>query len=208
MSTKARPSRKTRSRGRTRRRKAKRNNNLIWLLGIAGLLLILIGLAIVRSSQQQAVVEARPLETDRLLPLADPVEPIFGWHDMNNLPDPNQAGQVVPADQPQPNVDMPLAEYDFGSIPSGPGNVSQLFHIENRGAEVLEVSNVTTSCGCTTAELSSSVIPPGKRADLTVVFDPDYHDAVGPVKRIVWLETNDPDQPVVEVSFDANVRQR
>ncbi len=72
---------------------------------------------------------------------------------------------------------------------------------------MLEISSVVTSCGCTTANLSSSVISPGTRADLTVVFDPDYHDTVGPVTRVVWLETNDPDQPVVEVGFDANVRK-
>jgi hypothetical protein len=40
-----------------------------------------------------------------------------------------------------------------------------------------------------------------------VVFDPDYHETVGPVTRVVWLETNDPDQPVVEVGFAANVRE-
>jgi hypothetical protein len=114
---------------------------------------------------------------------------------------------VVPPDQPQPNVAVPVVEYDFGSIPSGPGNVSQVFYIQNTGTEVLEISSVVTSCGCTTADLSSSVIPPGTRADLTVVFDPDYHDTGGPVTRVVWLETNDPDQPVVELGFAANVRE-
>jgi thioredoxin reductase len=49
--------------------------------------------------------------------------------------------------------------------------------------------------------LSSSVIPPGTRADLTVVFDLDYHDTEGPVTRVVWLETNDPDQPDVRSSY-------
>jgi len=27
-----------------------------------------------------------------------------------------------------------------------------------------------------------------------------------PVKRVIWLETNDPDQPVVSVGFTANVQ--
>jgi hypothetical protein len=34
-----------------------------------------------------------------------------------------------------------------------------------------------------------------------------WHDTAGPVKRVIWLETNDPAQPVVEVSFTANVRK-
>ncbi len=122
------------------------------------------------------------------------------------MPDPNQVGRVVPPDQPQPDIDLPAAEYDFGVIPPGPGNVSQIFYIQNRGTEPLEISNVVTSCGCTRALLSSSLIPPGTRADLTAIFDPDYHDTVGPVKRVIWLETNDPDQPVAEISFTAVVQ--
>ncbi len=204
MSMKTQPRRTGQSR---RRARSKRGNTWLWLLGLAGLALVIGGLATIRNKQQNAVTGVRPLEVGELLPLAEPVNPIEGWHDMDNMPDPNQVGQVVPPDQPQPNVDVPLAEYDFGTIPSGPGNVSQVFYIQNTGTEVLEIRSVVTSCGCTTANLSSSVIPPGTRADLTVVFDPDYHDTEGPVTRVVWLETNDPDQPVVEVSFTANVRK-
>jgi hypothetical protein len=176
-------------------------------VGVAGLVLAIAGLATIRNNQQNGVSEAGTLEVSELLPLAEPVKPIEGWHDMNNMPDPNQVGQVVSPDQPQSNIDVPVADYDFGTIPPGPGNVSQVFYIQNTGTDVLEIGNVVTSCGCTTANLSSSVIPPGTRADLTVIFDPDYHDTIGPVTRVVWLETNDPDQPVVEVGFAANVRK-
>jgi hypothetical protein len=192
----------------------KRDKNLGWLPGIAGLLLIIGGLGIIinrlpsfQGDWQDDVTDARLLEVDELLPLAEPINPIEGWHDMSNLPDPNQPGRNVPADQPQPNVDVPVSEYDFGAIPPGPGYVSQIFYIQNTGTEVLEISNVTTSCGCTRANLSSSVIPPGTRAELMAIFDPDFHDAKGPVKRVIWLETNDPDWPMVEVSFTANVRK-
>jgi chondroitin AC lyase len=142
-----------------------------------------------------------------LLPLTEPVKPIEGRHDMGNMPDMNQVGQAIPPDQPQPNVDLPVADYDFGLIPAGPEDVSQVFYVQNTGTEPLEIRSVVTSCGCTTATLSSSVIPPGQRADLTVVFNPDFHDTEGPVTRAVWLETNDPDQPVAEVKFAANVRK-
>ncbi len=203
MSTEAQSRRGRASR---RRGRSRRGNTWLWLLGVAGLALVIGGLATIRNKQQNAASVAQPLEVGQLFPLAESVNPIDGWHDMNNMPDPNQVGQVVPPDQPQPNLDVPVADYDFGTIPSGPGNVSQVFYIQNTGTEVLEVSSVVTSCGCTTAHLSSSVIPPGTRADLTVVFDPDYHDTVGPVTRLVWLLTNDPDQPVVEVGLSANVR--
>jgi hypothetical protein len=204
-----------RSRRNTRRVRVKRDKTWGWLPAIAGLLLIIGGLGIILDSLplfqgnwQDNVTDARSLTVDELLPLAEPVKPIEGWHDMSNMPDLNQPGRTVPPDQPQPNADVPIAEYDFGTIPAGPGNVSQVFYIQNTGTEPLEISNVVTSCGCTKANLSSSVILPGTRADLTAIFDPDYHDNTeGPVKRVVWLETNDPDQPVVEVSFTAIVRQ-
>lgn len=186
-----------------------------WLPAIAGLLLIIGGVGIIldrvslfQGNWQDNVTDARSLAADALLPLAEPVNPIEGWHDMGHMPDPNQPGRVVPSDQPQPDIELPVVEYDFGVIPSGPGNVSQVFYIQNTGTEPLEISNVVTSCGCTRALLSSSLIPPGTRANLTAIFDPDYHDTVGPVKRVVWLETNDPDRPVVEVSFTANVHQQ
>jgi hypothetical protein len=67
------------------------------------------------------------------------------------------------------------------------------------------IQNLVTSCGCTTAELSSNVIPPGQRADLTVTFDPDFHPTEGEVVRLVWFATNDPTQPWVEVRFTAEV---
>lgn len=196
-------------------RRSKYSNIQIWLLLIGGVLLITGGLGILldqlpflQPDWVGTVTDARSLTADELLPLAEPIEPIEGWHDMANLPDPNQPGRTLPPDQPQPNADVPIAEYDFGTIPPGPGNVSQVYYIQNTGVEPLEIRNVTTSCGCTRALLSSSIIPPGTRADLTAIFDPDYHDTEGPVKRVIWLETNDPDQPIVEVSFTANVRKK
>ena len=213
MSTKTQHRPTARSRRYTRPTRSKRSNYWNWFFGLGGVLLVIGGLGIILNElslfQQDwlgEVTDARSFEVDGLLPLAEPVDPIEGWHNMANMPDPNQPGRTVPADQPQPNAAVPVAEYDFGTIPSGPGNVSQVFSIQNTGSEPLEISNVVTSCGCTQAILSSSVIPPGRRADLQTIFDPDFHDTTGPVKRVIWLETNDPDQPVVSVGFTANVQ--
>lgn len=181
-------------------------------LGLAGLLLIISGLTLVSRNLPPfltggpgKVAEASPLAANDLLPLAEPVRPIEGWHDMASMPDINQVGEPVLPDQTQPDLDLPISDYDFGSISSGPEDVSQVFYIQNMGTESLEIRSIVTSCGCTTASLSSSVIPAGRRADLTVVFNPDFHDTEGPVTRAIWLETNDPDQPVAEIKFTANV---
>ena len=49
------------------------------------------------------------------------------------------------------------------------------------------------------------MIPPDRRADLTVTFDADAHDTRGEVTRLVWFATNDPTQPWVEVQITADV---
>ena len=79
--------------------------------------------------------------------------------------------------------------------------------MQNTGTAGLEISNLVTSCGCTVAELSSSVIPPGERADLAVTFDADYHPTSGVVTRLVWFATNDPTQPWIEMRIDADVQR-
>ncbi len=96
MSTKAQSNRATASRRHARRSRSKRGNTWLWLLGVAGLVLVIGGLAMVRNIQQNAVTEARPPEPGDLLPLAEAVNPIDGWHDMNNMPDPNQVARWCP----------------------------------------------------------------------------------------------------------------
>lgn len=83
--------------------------------------------------------------------------------------------------------------------------MAHVFAVQNTGNDDLVISNLVTSCGCTTAELTSNVIPPGKRADLTVYFDADYHQTRGEVVRLVWFATNDPTYPWAEVRLTANV---
>lgn len=85
-------------------------------------------------------------------------------------------------------------------------DVTHIFAVQNAGEADLVISNLVTSCGCTTAGLSSSVIPPGQRADLTVTFDANFHPTQGEVTRLVWFATNDPTQPWVEVRVTADVR--
>lgn len=144
------------------------------------------------------------LEPAGLLPLTDPVAPIHGFHDMPRIPNGPVPTRQVPADEPQPNIDLPVLRWDWGLIPRKPV-VQVAFPIQNTGTNPLLITSVVTSCGCTTADLSSSLIPPGTRADLLVVFDPNFHETSGLVTRIIWLETNDPDMPQVELRLDANV---
>ncbi len=114
--------------------------------------------------------------------------------------------------------------YDWGEIKINGGNVSREFTIENRGTEILKLTNVKTSCACTNAQItvdgkvspyfgmhstSSWVgeVEPGKSATLNVIFDPLFHgpEAVGPIERLVAVETNDTQNPTLEFDLTGNV---
>jgi hypothetical protein len=140
-----------------------------------------------------------------LLPLAEAGRPLRGDHDMALIPQQTPAPQPVPPDVPLPRLDMPDVTHGFGGIPRRQ-DVAHIFAVQNTGTADLVISNLVTSCGCTIAELSSSVIPPGQRADLTVTFDPDFHETQGEVVRLVWFATNDPTYPWVEVRITADVQ--
>lgn len=190
-------------------RSSRRPSDSAVLTVMVGVTILVLGVIVLlnwASNRALAPVEASvAVEPSALLPLAAPVNPVVGGHDMNNMPDSSQIHpHSVPAGEPQPNVDLPLMQWDWGTIPAIPA-VSQTFPIQNTGDEPLIITSVVSSCGCTIASLSSSVIPPGQRADLKVVFDPNFHETVGPVTRLIWLQTNDPDQPLIEIRLDANV---
>ena len=65
-----------------------------------------------------------------------------------------------------------------------------------------------TTCGCTTAEISADVIPPGKAVTIELVYDAGFHDTAGQtVRRGLIIESNDPDQPQAEIWVQADVAQ-
>ena len=193
---------------RSRRRRRRRPgwaNPLAW--GVVAIVTLLVVLAL-----QQSGAFARPPTPSRdpdltdALPLAEAGRPLKGGYNTSLIPRQTPAPREAPKNVSLPVLELPSTTHDFGSIPKRP-DVSHVFAVRNTGDADLQISNLVTSCGCTTAELSSSVIPPGQRADLTVVFDPDFHETQGLVTRVVWFATNDPTQPWVEVQITADVQR-
>jgi len=114
-----------------------------------------------------------------------------------------------------------------GNIPYSGGNLIHVFPVKNAGTKDLEIANIATSCMCTKAYLKQGdnksegfgmkgmsapsnwkgIIKPGETAEIIADFDPAYHgpQGTGPVTRIVSFETNDPDNPYVEVSLEGDV---
>jgi hypothetical protein len=98
-------------------------------------------------------------------------------------------------------IELSATEYDFGTIPNT-GPVSQIFQVRNAGDGPLEISGVSTSCGCTTAEIGSQQLAAGESTDLIVTYDPLAHDgATGDFIRLVYVRSDDPETPEASMTI-------
>jgi hypothetical protein len=95
---------------------------------------------------------------------------------------------------------------DLGQVVNGEVRTIEI-PLRNTGSSDLVIQSVTTSCGCTSAEVSPLTIPPGESGVLLVQFDSGAHgpEANGPVMRQVFITSNDSDEPEMEFSFSAVV---
>ena len=113
-------------------------------------------------------------------------------------------GCTVAAQSPG-KIELSATEFDFGTIPNTE-SVSQVFQVRNLGGEKLEITGVSTSCGCTTAETGSRSLPPGEATDLTVTYDPQAHDgATGEFMRMVYVRSDDPGTPEATLTIRVTV---
>ena len=95
-----------------------------------------------------------------------------------------------------PQISLSEEEWDFGKVKEDEKPV-HIFTIKNTGREELIINRVRASCGCTATMLSSDHIPPGKSAELKVTFNPTGYK--GPVKKDVYIESNDPKLPNTKI---------
>ena len=98
-------------------------------------------------------------------------------------------------------IELSADEFDFGTVPNTEA-VNQVFQVRNVGQGELEITGVSTSCGCTTAEIGSHSLSPGDETDLTVTYDPQAHGgATGEFMRLVYVQSNDPDIPEASLTI-------
>lgn len=106
----------------------------------------------------------------------------------------------------KPIIQVLPATYDFGSVSQKNGKVSTEFIVKNVGKTPLKFNRVSTSCGCTVAEIDKSDLASGEGRKMKVTFDPNAHkDQYGPIARVVYMQTNDPEKSELEVQINANV---
>jgi len=95
--------------------------------------------------------------------------------------------QMIP-----PKAAAQQMEYDFGEVPRG-DHVKYNFVISNVGGDVLKISDVRASCGCTAAKPEKDDLAPGESTNIKVDFNSTGRS--GRQTKYITVKTNDPDNP-------------
>lgn len=107
----------------------------------------------------------------------------------------------VPRAAPQVVFDQPV--YDFGTVEQGQ-KVTHLFRFHNHGGRDLRVESLKTSCGCTAAVISDTLIPPGGQGTISATFDTSQF--LGEKKKTVVVHTNDPERAATTLTLQGEIR--
>lgn len=102
-----------------------------------------------------------------------------------------------------PRIVVEPTSQDLGEVPQKPLELT--YTVRNEGGNPLRIEKVSTSCGCTTATVERDTIPPGESTELRVMFDPVEYNLYGKLLRIIYLRSNDPNNPEVEAEFRVTV---
>lgn len=102
-------------------------------------------------------------------------------------------------------IQIGATEIDLGTIPAT-APVSRTLEIRNIGEGRLEITGVSTSCGCTTARVADRHLDPGEATELVVTYDPRVHGGeTGTFLRQVYIRSNDPETPEAVLTLRVTV---
>ncbi len=169
---------------------------------VVGLIVIALGAVIIWSSGDRTASAKLDYTSDQVVH----DKPLHAVHEM----EPSNLASIpfLAKGEPQPKINLPKTYYNFGSIGANKV-VNYDFVIANTGNAPLTISRAYTTCGCTTADFTATVIPPGKVSIMTLTFDAGIHDTRGKtVRRGVFIENNDPQNPQMEIWIQASVRNK
>ena len=96
-------------------------------------------------------------------------------------------------------------QHDFGDVEEGKV-VETNIGFRNDGQEVLTISDVKTSCGCTAALLSSKTLKPGEKSNVRIDLDTSKRE--GKLTRTVTLFSNDPTEANRTITLLVNITKK
>ena len=85
-----------------------------------------------------------------------------------------------------PEIKFTYLIYDYGNIYKNGDGVCY-FEFTNTGKADLQLTNVTTSCGCTTPEWPKTPIKPGQSSSIKVVYNTSR---IGGINKNIYVDWN------------------
>ncbi|HSW44418.1 MAG TPA: redoxin family protein [Phycisphaerae bacterium] len=124
-------------------------------------------------------------------------------------------GQQVPASAPtgsppatqpagKPQIAVDQIEHDFGSFWVGPA-LSHTFTLSNPGTADLNITRVTSGCGCTRTGEYPNVLKPGESGKIT--FTVTTTSFRGPFSKMPAIYSNDPVKPELRLTLKGDAKR-
>lgn len=92
--------------------------------------------------------------------------------------------------------------WDFGKVNEGEV-LKHNFTIKNDTGRTLNITNVRTSCGCTTSQVKKKTLLPQESTDLEVSVNSKGYS--GEVTRSIYVETDNIDNPLIKYIIKVQV---
>jgi hypothetical protein len=115
------------------------------------------------------------------------------------------AGVHLAAAQEHPRAAVRPSNWDYGFIPQK-ATVSHTFYLYNTGSAPLSVTKIDPGCACTSVSEVERPITPGDSTALIVTFQSGRYRKG--VKKAAKLHTDDPNEPIQRLRYEAYVVKR
>ncbi|MFH1398399.1 MAG: DUF1573 domain-containing protein [Candidatus Omnitrophota bacterium] len=92
--------------------------------------------------------------------------------------------------------------WDFGRVKEGLA-LKHDFILQNDSPKVLNIKGVNTSCGCTGSQVDKYELNPGESTRVKVNFKTKGFS--GAVQQFVYVNTDNPDNPILRFTIKAEV---
>lgn len=131
---------------------------------------------------------------------------------------------LAEAGESRPQIFIKPLSYNLGKVKKSRGKLELKVKLRNKGNEVLKITNLKTTCACTTVKLIKTEytsqffgtkgvelgwevdIEPKEEGEIIIVTDLNHaHVHLGHMVRTVEIRSNDPIYPLLNVEFEAEI---
>lgn len=100
------------------------------------------------------------------------------------------------------STEGPYATWDFGKVKEGT-IAEHNFVLKNKSQKTLNILEVKTTCGCTGSKIQKNSLLAGEETFLEVKFNTKGYS--GPTDKTIYVQTDDPDNPLLNFIIKAEV---